>query len=1364
MLVLSLVACSAATVPSALAAGTGLWVTQRDPLATSNVASLTFGAQDNLLFAPLFAGPGGFGSFGIAITPDGGHLYVTNDAGQNSLSQYAVSPSTGGLTALTPATVAVSVASTSANPEDVTVDPTGRWLYSANPFGPSLSQLRIDPTTGALTLVNEFTSSVSPALTLTFPTGVAFSPDGKSLYVTDYGASDIAEFDVDPLTGAITPKSTPTIAMPASGAAPRRIVTASIGGTDYAYVSDYVHGQIVQFTIDPTTGELTEDASVSSDGGPTGLGVDAGSTPASLYVAADSGVVDEYDINTATGALTPKASPSIAAGAGPDGLALAPDGNELYAGDSGDSNLHLYVVAADGSLSADPTNPLVSAGAGPSTPLVHALPAAPVPPPTPIGGALTQLAAPNDCLTGNLFGCNTLITPSLTADYQTVVSPDGKNVYAAAFLGVLVEFTRNPSTGALTELGCVTATVSSCAVDTAAGANNPRAITISPDGNYVYVATADNALVTFSRDPITGALTWLACLSSTDPSCATAPGLDAPYGVAVSPDGTSAYVTSGGAGAGGDSAITEFSRNPATGMLAQLPSPNDCISGSLANPAGCATDTATGMANPITVVVSPDSANVYVSAGGLGPGGDVAEFSRDPTTGALTQLSAPNDCMTSASSGIACGNTAAVGFNGEEDIALSPDGRSAYLNSFGDSAVIELTRNATTGALAQLPSPNDCVSSDPSNPGGCGTDTATALDGVQGVAVSPDGLNVYASASGNANAVDEFARNPLTGALTELASPFNCLTENGSGCPIYNVNGLGQPRRLALSPDGLNVYAAGQEGTVVELRRTPRSADLSISESGAPASATVGGSITYTYTVTNHGPSAADDPVVSVTLAGAESFNSVGSSQGSCSGTAPVRCGLGALLSGGSATVMVTVSLPAAGTATATGSVADATDVEDPNLANNLVVTSTTVNPPAPVNTVLPVVTGTARQGQPLSASQGTWSNSPTGYAYQWLRCNGSGNGCTSISGATAAGYTPLAGDVGHTLRVTVTATNAGGSTPATSVQTAVVGTPPVNTALPVVSGTAQQGQTLTTSNGSWTGTPTPTYSYQWQQCNSSGSSCTSISSAATPGYTPLAGDVGHTLRATVTASNSAGNATATSVQTAVILIAAPVNTVPPVSSGTGQQPPVISGTGQQGQPPPAAPVAPPVLRSSVVLRPVAGRVLIRVPGSSKFRLLSSAINVPLGSTIDARSGTVSLTVALPKGGSQTGRFYDGQFVLTQSANGTTIATLTGGSFAGCPAAPKSGKKKRGALITTAKKKPNTVIRQLWGNAHGNYTTKGRYGSASVSGTIWLTQDRCDGTFVRVTKDSVTVVAFAHPKKKHKIRQGHQILVPGPGY
>jgi hypothetical protein len=75
----------------------------------------------------------------------------------------------------------------------------------------------------------------------------------------------------------------------------------------------------------------------------------------------------------------------------------------------------------------------------------------------------------------------------------------------------------------------------------------------------------------------------------------------------------------------------------------------------------------------------------------------------------------------------------------------------------------------------------------------------------------------------------------------------------------------------------------------------------------------------------------------------------------------------------------------------------------------------------------------------------------------------------------------------------------------------------------------------------------------------------------------------------------------------------------------------------------------------------------------------------------------------------------------------------------------------------TPQGKPKTVVRQLRGDAHGDYTTKGRYGSAAVSGTIWLTQDRCDGTYVRVTKDNVIVVAYAHPHRRHNIRHGHHI-------
>src|SRR5207244_1888593 len=134
--------------------------------------------------------------------------------------------------------------------------------------------------------------------------------------------------------------------------------------------------------------------------------------------------------------------------------------------------------------------------------------------------------------------------------------------------------------------------------------------------------------------------------------------------------------------------------------------------------------------------------------------------------------------------------------------------------------------------------------------------------------------------------------------------------------------------------------------------------------------------------------------------------------------------------------------------------------------------------------------------------------------AYQWQQCDGSGSNCSAISGATSQSYIPLAGDVGHTLRIPEAATNAGGSSsPASSAATAVVLPPaPTNKAAPSMSGTAQQGQTLTESHGEWTNNPT-SFAYQWQQCDGSGNNCTAISAATSQSYVPVAGDVGHTLR-----------------------------------------------------------------------------------------------------------------------------------------------------------------------------------------------------------------------------------------------------------
>jgi hypothetical protein len=91
------------------------------------------------------------------------------------------------------------------------------------------------------------------------------------------------------------------------------------------------------------------------------------------------------------------------------------------------------------------------------------------------------------------------------------------------------------------------------------------------------------------------------------------------------------------------------------------------------------------------------------------------------------------------------------------------------------------------------------------------------------------------------------------------------------------------------------------------------------------------------------------------------------------------------------------------------------------------------------VNTSLPVVSGTAQQGQTLTGSNGAWSNSPTSYSYQWQRCNTAGSGCVAIASATASSYLLAAADVGSTLRFQVTATNASGPTSATSTQTALI-------------------------------------------------------------------------------------------------------------------------------------------------------------------------------------------------------------------------------------------------------------------------------------------------------------------------------------
>ena len=213
--------------------------------------------------------------------------------------------------------------------------------------------------------------------------------------------------------------------------------------------------------------------------------------------------------------------------------------------------------------------------------------------------------------------------------------------------------------------------------------------------------------------------------------------------------------------------------------------------------------------------------------------------------------------------------------------------------------------------------------------------------------------------------------------------------------------------------------------------------------------------------------------------------------------------------------------------------------------------------PPAPPsNSGLPVVSGSAVQGGVLSTSNGSWSGSPTGYGYQWEDCDGSGAGCVSVAGATASSYTLQASDVGHTVRAVVTASNGAGSTSAVSAQTGVVTAPasaPSMTAAPQITGTASQGNRLSGSSGSWSGTTPMSYGYQWEDCDSSGAGCVNVAGATASTYTLQASDVGHTMRVAVTASNSAGSGSGTSGQSAMVSASSgsgPTDTAAPTITG----------------------------------------------------------------------------------------------------------------------------------------------------------------------------------------------------------------------
>lgn len=339
------------------------------------------------------------------------------------------------------------------------------------------------------------------------------------------------------------------------------------------------------------------------------------------------------------------------------------------------------------------------------------------------------------------------------------VSPDGRNVYAVGpSSDAVAVFTRDADSGALALLEAQKDGVGG--VDGIAYAS---ALVISPDGAHVYVAGArDDAVAAFSRDPATGALTFLEAQME---GTAGVEGLRYARAVTVSPDGAYVYA----AGQASD-AIAVFKRNGLTGWLTFVEVQRQGARG------------VDGIAGPLALTVSPDGGHLYAASGDQSA---VTVFARDRASGRLTLRAVEAEHETD------------LGISGIHSVAVSPDGAFVYATGQDDDAVAIFRRDRRSGTLTF----SEVVSE--------GVDGVDGLYGALWVTISPDGRRLYVASTLD-NALAVFDRDARSGALQFL--------EKQKGGP-GGRDCLAFARGVAVSPDGRDVYVAGASSNALAVFR-----------------------------------------------------------------------------------------------------------------------------------------------------------------------------------------------------------------------------------------------------------------------------------------------------------------------------------------------------------------------------------------------------------------------------------------------------------------------------------------------------------------------------------------------------------------
>jgi DNA-binding beta-propeller fold protein YncE len=457
----------------------------------------------------------------------------------------------------------------------------------------------------------------------------------------------------------------------------------------------------------------------------------------------------------------------------------------------------------------------------------------------PLSGSGGCLVAPGFSSPSGTAGCGE--GKALVGANAVAVSPDGANVYVASgtagntvasSFGSVAILKRDPSTGAITQAGCLSSDGTD-GRDGASGACTPTpsllgadGVAVSPDGLTVFVAAnISGSVVAFARNPATGSLTRLGCFQARPPAGSPCPGANVFFSssaLATSADNKALYIAaptqgsisallassitppsngSGSSSSGSGSSVASIFGLPLTPAFFADP----CIAVNGAD-GSCAVGIATQGLDALAL--SPDGKQLY----GAAPGSTAVDaFTHDPS-GALTESS----CLKVAPPPGLC--SASKLMKSPTQLAISPDGRNVY-GADANGRLDVLKRDLSNGALSDA----SCVDNlpvetheehneeeeeeehgPPPPPGPC--ERAPGLDNVDLVAVSGDGSAVYSIGIGSAAV---FSRDASTGKLTETS----CAASEDSRCTklpsLQSVDGA------AVSPDGREVYVAAARSNAV---------------------------------------------------------------------------------------------------------------------------------------------------------------------------------------------------------------------------------------------------------------------------------------------------------------------------------------------------------------------------------------------------------------------------------------------------------------------------------------------------------------------------------------------------------------------